>query len=425
MSAPVVELEQTEHRNYTHLVYDIAWFGLALAATSRFLSVYAIRLGATPVDLGWIASLPALVLMISASFGSRWLRRFKNTHDAMLLPGFGFRLLFLLPVFAPFMPPDIQPLWLIASVTLPAIPQGIAGVVFIIAMRNSIFDNHIPALLGRRALALNAAIGVGALGFGLLLEQVVFPTNYQLMFLTAFAFALVSMWHVNRLHILTEPQHTPAASSGEAASEPQSTSAWRNRKFRRVAFVTAVIHLAFFAIVPITPLYLVDRLGADEGFMALFGMLELLSGAIVSLVAPRLIRRIGAEKLIALAMGGTALAALAIAAAPSLPFTLIAAFLSGGSWTAAASVGLWSLYMERTPSEQPAKYSTAFHQAVGISVFIGPMVGSLLASHGVNLLLIILLGAVLRIIAAALIAYNQRRTTDYRSTSEQRAVQAI
>ncbi len=44
------------------------WFGLGLAATSRFLSVYAIRLDATPMLLGWMSALPAILALLTAAY---------------------------------------------------------------------------------------------------------------------------------------------------------------------------------------------------------------------------------------------------------------------------------------------------------------------------------------------------------------------
>ena len=55
-------VDRTTNANFHHLVMDVAWFGLALAASSRFAQFYAIRLGATPIELGWLAALPSLVL---------------------------------------------------------------------------------------------------------------------------------------------------------------------------------------------------------------------------------------------------------------------------------------------------------------------------------------------------------------------------
>jgi len=404
MNAVVGGHAQTERRNYAHLVYDIAWFGLALAATSRFLSVYAIRLGATPIDLGWIAALPALMLLIFSSFAVWWLHHFKSTRAALMLPGFAFRLLFLLPMFAPLLPPRWRPLWLIIGASLPAIGQGIAGVIFIIQLRQVIPDTRMASLMGRRSLALNISVAIGALGFGLLLEQVAFPLNYQLMFGIAFLFAMVSWWHVWRLRVLS-PTATDVVPV--APLQPR-TNPWRNANFRSVALITGILHLAFFAIAPIIPLFLVRRLDATEGFMAVFGMMELVGGALFSILAPRLIQRFGTRSVMALAMVATGFSALIIAWAPSLTVTLIAAALSGAAWTAAASVGLMSYFMERTPNGETESYSVAFHQAIGLTMFIGPMIGSALANNGADLVSILVLGAGVRFVAGLLLSPHIR-----------------
>ncbi|MFN8565553.1 MAG: MFS transporter [Anaerolineae bacterium] len=368
---------------------------MALAATSRFLSVYAIRLGATPVDLGWISSLPALFLLISASFAAWWTRRYGDPVRSLFLPGLGMRFLFLLPAFAPLLPIQWQPLWLIVSVTLPAVPQGIASVTFLSIMRDSVEPSLMTRLLSLRQLALNVAIGIAALAFGIWLEQAPFPVNYQIMFLLAFAFSLVSLWHCIRIRIVPKPA-APVA-------PVRTANVWRSKPFQRVAVAAAVIHIAFFTIVPVTPLFLVDRLGADEGYMAVFALLELSAGATASILAPRLKQRVGTRPMIAFSMIGTAVAAVVIAFAPNLYVALLAAVISGGCWTAGAGVGLFSLFVENAPEGEMTGYSTAYNQVIGLAIFVGPMVGSLLANSGVDLILVMAVGAVLRFIAAPLV----------------------
>lgn len=386
----------TGRANFNHLVGDVAWFGLALAATSRFLSVYAIRLGATPADLGWISSLPALFLLVSASFATWWARRYGEARvRSLFLPGLGMRLLFLLPAFAPFLPIQWQPLWLIVSVSLPAIPQGVASVTFLGIIRDSVEPSLMTRLLSYRQLALNLTVAIAALAFGIWLEQAPFPLNYQIMFLLAFAFSLVSLWHCIRLRVV------PSAAAPVAPASP--VNIWRSPSFQRVAVIAAAMHIAFFTIVPVTPLFLVHRMGADEGYMALFALLELGAGATASILAPRLQKRMGTRPMIALSMGGTALAAVVIALAPNLYVALLAAVISGGCWTAGAGVGLFSLFVENAPDGDMTGYSTAYNQVIGLSIFIGPMFGSLLANGGVNLILVMVLGALLRLIAAPLV----------------------
>jgi MFS family permease len=284
---------------------------------------------------------------------------------------------------------------LIISVSLPAIPQGIASVTFLGVIRDSIEPSRMTRLLSVRQLALNLTIAFAALTFGVWLEQAPFPLNYQIMFLLAFAFSLVSLWHCTHIRV-DVPAAVPVAST-------PLTSIWRSRSFQRFAVIAAVVHIAFFTIVPVTPLFLVNRLGADEGYMALFALLELGAGAAASILAPRLNERIGTRPMIALAMVGTAVAALVIALSTNLYVPLIAAVISGACWTAGAGVGLFRLFVDNAPEGEMTGYSTAYNQVVGLSVFIGPMFGSMMANNGVNLILVMAFGAVLRVLAAPLI----------------------
>lgn len=414
--AAQLQMNASEKANFNHLVGDIAWFGLAMAATTRFLSVYAIRLGATPVDLGWISALPALLLLVSASFGAWWTRRYGNPVRSLFWPGLGMRLMFLLPAFAPFLPPHLQPAWLILSVSLPALPQGIASVTFFVVMRGSVDPSHMTHLLSRRQLAVNVCVAIAALAFGLWLKGVPFPLNYQVMFLVAFVFSLGSLYHCIRIRVEDQKRATtemaniapalvaPVVRRHATKSFAQTlVKPWRSPAFRRVAFLTSLIHGVFFFLVPVVPLLLVKHLGADEGYMAIFALVELAAGATASILAPRVTARIGTRPMIALAMVGTALSAIIIALAPNLFVALFAAAFSGGCWTAAAGVGIFSYFVDNTPAEEMSTFSTAYHQVIGLSIFIGPMIGSVLANGGVNLVLLVMFGAALRLFAAPLI----------------------
>jgi MFS family permease len=397
-----------ERANYRHLVQDVAWFGLAFAATSRFLSIYAIRLGATPLELGLISSLPAIVLLFSSGLAGWWLKKTgNNLSKALLWPGFGFRLLFLLPALAPFLPERWQAAWLIVSVTLPAIPQGIASIAFMVTMRQAIDNRHMTSLISHRQLALNVCVGLAALTFGLWLEQAPFPFNYQAMFALAFLFSLISQRHCLQVRSIQQQealnQETQPVASG-ARPQP-SDSPWRSPRFLRVVLVVLASHISFTAIVSITPLHLMQNLGATEGFMALFGLAELVAGATITLFTNRIVARIGNQALIAIAMIGTALAAMLIALAPSLPLTLLAAAFSGASWTA-VGVGIYGFFNDNAPTHAMASYSIAYQQAIGLGLFIGPMIGSTLVNSGAEIVLVVLAGAAMRLAAGALIEHG-------------------
>ncbi|NJL94190.1 MAG: hypothetical protein HC915_10925 [Anaerolineae bacterium] len=238
-----------QRANFNHLVWDIAWFGFALAATTRFLSVFAIRSGATAFELALMAALPAVGLLLSAGWAAQWLGRFSDPIVALRWPALIFRMQFLLPVFTPFFPAALQPAWLVMAVTLPAFAQGVAGVTFIIMMRQVIPVSAMTALLSRRFLAMNGTLAFSALGFGLWLENVAFPYNYQVMFLAAFGLSLVSWHHCNRIQVDLEEALPTAELRPKAAELP-----WQSTGFRAVIASVSAHAPTLFCDLPVVPL---------------------------------------------------------------------------------------------------------------------------------------------------------------------------
>jgi MFS family permease len=388
--------------NFRHFVGDILWFGLAMPATARFLSVYAIRLGAEPMLLGWLAALPAILALASSSLAAWWRRRYPDTVGAQLWPGVFYRFVFLLPALTPFFPAEWQPVWLVLAVSLPALPQGISSVMFLVLLREGMDSVKLTALMSRRSLIFNIAVALSTLAFGFWLEEVAFPFNYQSMYVVAFALSLVSAWHVQKVRILTveeQPVTTP---------DQPVVSPWRSPAFQGVAVIVVIMHVSFYMLIPIIPLRLVDELGATEGFMSIFALAELGAAALVAALTNRIVGRIGSRPAIGLGLAGTGLAAIVLALTSNLYVTLPAAAISGGMWTLAA-ISLFNYFSECTPRESLTSYSTLYNQIVMLSVFVGPMLGSQLASMSLELTSVLMIGAVLRLIAGGLIPSNIRR----------------
>jgi MFS family permease len=388
-----------EQANYRHLVMDIVWFGVALPATARFLQVYAIRLGADANLLTWMASLHGLVLLFAASISGWWLKRYNDPAKANFWPSLGFRLQFLLPAFTPFLPPPFQPIWLVLSLLLPAIPQGIASVTFLVTFRDSVTEKQIPPLLSHRSLALNVCLGLGGVLMGQGLEHGPFPSSYQVMFLIAFGLTLVSFWHVISVRRLPKSDTRPV----EKAVETAGPGPWRSPSFLLVAFIVGIIHIGQLAVLPLINLHLMKNLGASEAFLGSeFALAELVSGAVMALFTRQIAERIGTRSMVGLAMIAGSIGLILIALAPSLPLTILGSAISGAAWTAAGVVGAFSLFSEMAPQYDKARYTMAYSQVVFLAIFIGPMIGKLLNSVGLSLVTILLIGAALRLLAGVL-----------------------
>ncbi len=384
-----------DEQNFHHLVMNAMWFGVALAASTRFLSVFAIRSGATPLELGLISALPGLMALATTTFLSRWwMRHFRDSVHAVFLPALGVRLSFLLLALTGFVPPQWRPAWIIFSVSVSAFAEGISAVVFTVMLREAVPQNRLTSLLSRRNIALNIVLGISILVFGYWLETAPFPANYQVMFAVGFMFTLISLWHVTRVRV----NETTSLLNHQPDEAQPGRRAWRSPAFQLVACAAAFMHVAFFSIVPVTPLRLVNELGAAEQFMALFGMVELAAAIAVSFVTSRFVARHGNRSLIAVSMVATGLAALVLALSGSLPPTLLAAVLSGAGWTA-ATIGLFGYFTESTAPQDMPRFTAAYTQVIYLAIFIGPLVGSSLANGGANLTAVLLLGAALRLLA--------------------------
>lgn len=395
-----------EDRNFMHLIMDVVWFGLALTATARFLSVFAIRLGATPAEQGLLIGLQGLVMGLSTFFAVAWRNRFQSTIDALNLPGFFFRFWFLLPVFTPFFPQPFQIPWLLFSVAFTGIGQGIAGSLFLLHMREAVGDHRVNVLTSRRFAAMNIGLCVTAVGFGWMLTVLPFPVNYQIMFGVAFLFSMMSQWHVMKTKPLY-PVSMSAVIPTETTPAHQQSRIWRLPGWGMVIFASLATHLTFLSVNAIIPMVLVGTMKADEAFMGVFGLIELVGGILAGLTGEWFLRHMSPRRLTGLAVGMTSVTPLVIAIAPSLNFALGGAILNGMGWTLVA-IGLFAILVERTPSHLMPRATTLYQQMLAVGTFIGPLIGSTLAGWDVDLLVVLLIGAGLRLAGGLLIGVKRR-----------------
>ncbi len=398
MSFASHQIETQERANFHHLWMESFWFGIAIVSTSQFLSVFAIRLGADAFALGLLEAIPAVILMISTWAATWWRSRCENTVQAIMLPSFGRRFTFLLLVFTPFLPRVLQIPWLIFSVSLPAIPQSVAAVINPVMWREAVGDRRLTDLLSRRHIAQHIGTAASGLAVGFWLEQAAFPMNYQIMYAVAFIIVLVSLWHIRQVRVVN-PINLETAQQAVATVSP-----WRSPGFRRVAVAAIITYVGYYCMRPIIPLRLVEELNAGESFMALYGLVRLAASVGVAVIAARVVRHLGNQTMLALALAAMAVEVFVLARSGDLYLALVSAALGGASWTV-VSISLYGYLAEFTPPE--TRSSSAFNQVTYFGMIVGPMLGSALAGIDAGLVTVLLLGVVLRL-AFALVMQSMR-----------------
>ncbi|GAB1422164.1 hypothetical protein MASR2M15_23770 [Anaerolineales bacterium] len=389
-----------EQQNFHHLVVEIAWFGLAFASTSRFLQFFALRYGASANDLAYLTALPAILLFIGTTISPWWRKRYPTSVSSLYIPAMGQRMAFVLPIFAPLFPHGFQVSWIILSAMIPAFSQGISSIMFTLMMRENTNGKDITRLVTQRHFTFHVGVVFGAMAYGLMLEAVPFPYNYQLMFAGAAFFAFLSQWHLTKIkHKETTATEQIRAVEGRATRH----SLLRSHKFLSLIAITLTSYVTYFSVFAMVTLHLERVLGATEGFMAIFGVVELVSAGVTAVLLRPIVERFGNRMVISFAMMATALSAIMIALSPDLPLTLIGAFLTGAGWSGAA-IGIFGYFAENS---SPADINAAilFHQVVFASMFVGPLIGSNMVEAGMATVSVLLFGGFLRLGAAAVIGW--------------------
>lgn len=187
----------TEHRrNFIHLFFDIGWFGILNGSFVTFAAVYLTRLGATSNQLGWFTAAPAVgALLFSLPLGA-WLRK-QQVDRAVFWSSIGFRALYVLWLPLPILFPDWAQVNIAIGLTiLFSVPGTALAIGF-----NALFADVVPSewrnyVLGVRQGVLAIASIAASLLCGYLLDQILFPLNYQIVFGMGALGALMSSFHL-------------------------------------------------------------------------------------------------------------------------------------------------------------------------------------------------------------------------------------
>ncbi len=306
-------------QNFTHLYFDIAWYGLLAGSAVNFLTVYAARLGASGLQIGLLSALTAAVNLVLAIPAGRWLER-RPVEKAVFWTAVAYRAGYLLWVFLPFMfGADNQgEIWALIVINfLMGIPLTVVGLGF-----NALFAAAVPSewrahVAGTRNVLLSVTFILTSLVSGYLLDRVAFPLGYQIIFLIGVvggAMSSLHLWFVRPLSKKTG--HEPVSPSNEResaspaspappespvsrASSPQTTLRDTLRldilktPFRAILLVMFAFHLSQFLAIPLFPIAYVRSLQLTDEHIGIGTAIFYLTVLIGSTQLNRLVRRAG------------------------------------------------------------------------------------------------------------------------------------
>lgn len=448
-------LSPTTRSNVRRLYADMLWFGVLNGSAMAFLNIYAARLGASALQISWLTAGPAMLNLVVSLPAGRWLEKrplARATYSAGFFQRIGYAVMVLLPLL------HLEPeqmhamIWIVLAMSLPA-------TVFAIGF-NALFAEVIPAearadVVGRRNALLAISLTVSTMLSGWILDAVVFPHNYQIIFAIGAIGGMLSVYNLSRLRRAPETaemddeaererREQPVASRlvgiGAAANRPSipgpvmaneaaRTALSLREEMRRLAnrlaspaalrlsrpdlgllrgdfgrFMAA--YLLFYTFqylpLPIFPLAYVNVLKLTDGMIGLGSGMFYITMFLVSLRLGRLVRRWGHHRLLWVSAALFSVYPLGIGLAKGPVVFWITSILGGGIY-AVIYASLINRLMERTPEKGRAAGMALHNLSLNLGILVGSFSGSAL-SGWLGLQPSLLYGAGLRFLAGLLMA---------------------
>ena len=411
--------------NFTHLYFDIAWFGVLAASTVSFTAVYATRQGANAFQLGLLSAAPAIVNMAFTLPAGRWLEG-QPIDTAVFWSAVLYRIFYLLWLPLPWLfAPDVQ-VWVLIGLTL---AMGIPGTSLAVGF-NALFAEAVPPewrghVAGIRNALLSVTFILVSLLCGQILEKLPFPGGYQVVFALGCLGAAISTLHL--WFVTPRPNELVQPRSGRSLGDLASPGRFRlvvegirpglglrfltrhpgqgllkrglaPKPFARMVAVIFAFNFAVYLAIPLFPIRWVDQLHLSDQQIGWGTAVFYATVFVGSMQLERLVQRLGNQRVTAIGALFMGAYPACMALAKGLGLYLFGSVMGGLGW-ALVGGALVNYVLERVPADQRPGYLAWYNLALNAALLLGSLLGPVVAGY-ITVPVALMLFAVFRCLAA-------------------------
>ncbi len=344
--------------------------------TGSVLIGYMLHYGASPSELGLVASVPLLAQTVSplAAYAAGLFGRRKVLTAVTAMIGRG------LWVVAAFLPqlgvaPALMPFFLVMLVAVSSLFQAGAGTLWAAWLGDLVPDERRGRYFGRRAGIVGVVGMTGSLGAGWFLDRVAAPLNFQLVLLVAVVCAAAGVL----LYLL---HYEPPFVSRRLSLKDTFVIPWRERNFRRFLVFAVYWHVAVLLAAPFVIPYFLGQLGMTFTQVALWGAIASSTALLTTSQWGRVADRFGNKAVLAIGtfLAGSSLPLCWILASwGGLGFIWVSAVFDALAW-GAVGPALFNLALVSAPKADRVTFFAMFSLTTGLAGFAGGLLsGPLLA----------------------------------------------
>jgi MFS family permease len=371
-----------EGRNLRSLYTETAWFGLLNGLATTFVSVFALRLGATTAQVGWLTALTALVNVVWLLPAARLIERQRRRIPVILATGLLQRLGYLAMALMPLVVVSGRVEALIAINTLITLPAAVINTAVTSLIPDLTTPERRGQVISARWLILSAMATVAALAGGRLLDLMPVPTNYQVLLGAGAFLSLLSLRYLRRIEV-------PDAVIAHRTDRPREryslqrlrralTRIFSQREFVRFALASFVFYWGLYLPGALWSVIRVRNLGATDTWIGIIAVV--VNGATIAgyLIWSKVLARWGQRRILAITAFAVAVYAFSTALVPTIAWMIPTSLLGGFSW-AGCNLVLFNVMLGVSPSEHRPTYVAFYTALMNVTAFGGPLLGAALS----------------------------------------------
>ncbi len=360
----------------------LRWFWLdGLAANFyesmllTFIPLFALAMGATAVEIGWMSALGSLLGTVVLLPGARLAERWGNPHRLVVWAGFVGRLMVLAMVLWPFT--GQAGVWgIIAFATLRLMLNQLALPAWTSIAADIVPEEVRGRYFASRNLAMALAAAVSVPLAGELINRVGGLVGFRVDFALAFLLGLAATYFYSRIEV--PPREAPVVVRGKRL--PIWKRLRQRPNFLRFCFFSAIWNFSLQIAGPFFNVYLVQGVGASTVMVGLVATAATLASLPGQGMYGRLADRWGPRKTVLWSGIFIPLAPMMwmLVSEPWHP-TLINLY-SGFLW-AGFNIALFNFLLVATPDDRRPRYVAFFNTVVGLSNAGGAAAGGWIAQN--------------------------------------------
>ncbi|RIK23735.1 MAG: MFS transporter [Chloroflexi bacterium] len=369
-----------QSQNVRRVLIDGIGVGIASAA-APYLPVFLTRLGADNFAIGLLTSMPALAGLIFAVPLGQFLARQRNIVPWYSLSRFLVVLCYTLTGLVPFFVTDYAVLMILLIWALATIPQTIVNVGFTVVMAGVAGPEGRFYLMSRRWSSLGITSAIVVAVAGIVLDRIVFPLNFQIVFIALSMGGLLSLYFSRRIELPPQPAPPQTAEPSRLARLYGWQRAMRQHpKFVETVSSQFIYRFGLAFAIPLFPLYYVRELNATDeqiGFIATVGGAVLLGAYFFW---ARVTKKRGIRFALLTTTAALAFYPIIMAFTQQIEIVIALAGLAG-IFAAGIDLVLFDMVVSSYPQDQAATFVGIQQTTVYLATFIAPLVATTLATN--------------------------------------------